>query len=103
MSRNYKDELEIEEKRNEKLREDISKLESELLISRQSWKSRLKSRKFLLSAGSAVVTLIVALALMFGVKVDSGQLMTVMTAFVSLIALFVLPESITDHKERMKN
>ncbi len=102
MARNYKHELEIEEKRNEKLREEISSLESELLICRQSWKSRLKSRKFLLSAGSALVTLIVALALMFGVEVDSGQLMTVMTAFVSLIALFIVPESITDYKERMK-
>lgn len=56
-----------------------------------------------MSLGAALVTLIVAIALMFGVEVDSGQLMTVMTAFVSLIALFIVPESITDHKERMKN
>lgn len=89
-------------KENEKLEDKIVSLSQQVLSGGQSLKSRFTSRKFLLSASGALATLLMAIAVMMGVDVDKTQLTTVLTALVSMVLLFVIPESITDHKERME-
>lgn len=79
----------------------ISALEAELLVVRQSWKYRLTSRKFLLTAPTALFNMGIAFAVLFGFKPDPMALATALTSLNGAVALFVVPEAITDHKERM--
>lgn len=63
---------------------------------------RISSRKFLLVAPAAVFDMIIAFAvLFFNYKPDAVAMATALASLNSVVALFVIPEAITDHKERM--
>lgn len=69
-------------------------------------KDRFLSRKFLLSAIPLVFTLIGATMVFFGYKLTPEQnqsLSVISTTVVSLVALFAVPEALTDYKIRMVN
>lgn len=80
---------------------EISRLNDELLQARQSWKHRFTSRKFLLTVPTAIFNMGVAFAVLLGFHPDPGALATALTSLNAVVALFVVPEAITDHKERL--
>lgn len=79
----------------------ISTLNKQVLNTMGDWKSRFLSRKFLLAASTALFDLMVAVAILLGAKPDPGALAQVLTALHTAVALFAIPEAISDHQERM--
>lgn len=83
-------------------KEQISSLNSQLLVGSDDIKKRLLSRKFLLSAPTAIFNMLVAIAVLMGMQPDPVALATVLTSLNAVVALFVVPEAITDHQQRLQ-
>lgn len=81
----------------------ISSLSKQVLDKGDEWKARLTSRKFLLTAPTAILNAFIALAvLFFGYSPDPVALGTALTSLNAVVALFVIPESITDNNVRVE-
>ncbi len=89
--------------KNELARKDavIGSLKDQVLLNSNDWKKRFTSRKFLLVAPASVFNMIVALIILMGFKPDPVALATALTSLNAVVALFVVPEAISDHQERM--
>lgn len=79
----------------------ISNLRQQMLNNQGDWKARFLSRKFVLSAATALFDLAVAIAVLFGAKPDPMALGQVLAALHTAVGVFAIPEAISDHQERM--
>lgn len=86
---------------NKKLQTEISSLKEKVLSGGKGIKSRFTSRKFLLTAITALVPTVTAFSTLFGVSINTEQLGVSLTALVGLVLVFVAPEAYTDYKERI--
>lgn len=80
---------------------EIDSLKAQVVGDSSGFINRITSRKFLLVVPAAVVHMIVAFAVLFGYQVDPTAMGTALASLDAVIALFVLPEAYTDHKQRL--
>lgn len=85
----------------EEAEKEVSRLGEELIASKDDWKSRFTSRKWLLALTTAFFDLTVATAILLGATPDPLALGQVLAALHTAVGLFAIPEAITDHQERL--
>lgn len=103
MEREIKDATLSLNTRNKDLAEEILELEKKVLLGSNDWKNRYTSRKFVLPTVAVIMDFILALFITFGFNPDPTALVTVVTAMHGIVATFVFPQAVIDHKASSKN